>query len=84
MHPAFLPYLGLWEVLITVSSIGHHYCHGRKIHRFLISSLYFPFGSSNDFKNKRGQDRQWMSRFRFPVIACRSDPQGWGIVKLRR
>ncbi|GIY34971.1 hypothetical protein CDAR_216071 [Caerostris darwini] len=35
-------------------------------------------------KIKRGQDRQWMSRFRFPVIACRSDPQGWGIVKLRR
>ncbi|GIY65549.1 hypothetical protein CEXT_166491 [Caerostris extrusa] len=47
---------------------------------FLISSLHFSFGSANDFKNKEGQDRQWMSRFRFPVIACRSDPQGWGIL----
>ncbi|GIY65547.1 hypothetical protein CEXT_166481 [Caerostris extrusa] len=40
MHPAFLPYLGLWEALITVSSIGHHYCHARRL-AAAFSSLHY-------------------------------------------
>ncbi|GIY34973.1 hypothetical protein CDAR_216091 [Caerostris darwini] len=84
MHPAFLSYLGLWEVLITVSSIGHHYCHGRRIHRFLISSLHFPFGSANDFKNKEGAGQTMDEQVQVSCYRLPFRPTGMGHRKVKK
>ncbi|GIY34981.1 hypothetical protein CDAR_216141 [Caerostris darwini] len=83
-YASSLSYLGLWEVLITVSSIGHHYCHARRLHRcFLISSLHFPFGSANDFRNKKGAGQAMDEQVQVSCYLLPFRPiGGWDIVKL--